>query len=75
MKLTNGQSRMVRAIQDLTARGQAPTLQELADYLGVRSSNSVRQHLVSLQLKGLLKPRPYGSHRTIALVAMEERAA
>lgn len=34
------------------AEGRPPTLQEIADHLGINSSTAVRDHLLALQKKG-----------------------
>ena len=66
MKLTACQIRTIHAIKELSATGSSPTADEIAAKVGT-SVSAVRQHLLQLQLKGYLKPRPHQSHRTIAL--------
>lgn len=48
--------------------GVSPSLQEIADGVGLRSHNAVRMHLLSLQAKGEVTWEP-GRFRTVRVVA------
>lgn len=47
--------------------GHAPTLSEIANYLGVKSLSTVHEHLSTLEKKGLIK-RQSGLRRSIDLI-------
>ena len=67
--VTDRQADVIRAIQEfLSDQGRNPTLAELADRAGLRSTNSIRRHLVNLEKLGVVKPRPRRKARAIALV-------
>ncbi len=48
-------------------RGYAPTIDEIADHLGLRSLATVHKHLTNLQSKGLIK-RAWNRSRALELV-------
>ena len=66
MNLTPRQLEIVRFIRDFVAQHEyAPTMQEIADHLGVRRP-TVFEHIEALQAKGALKRQPTRT-RTIEL--------
>ncbi len=65
--LPPGQIKIVSAIRELSERGQKPTLQELADFIGLRAITGVRSHLLRLEAKGIVKPRRPRERRAIEL--------
>jgi SOS-response transcriptional repressor LexA len=69
LPLTARQRDVLNAIRESSAKGRAPTLEELCDLVGMRSTNAVRNHLVALQRKGFLKPRTKNKQRDIHLIA------
>lgn len=65
--LTKRQRDVLEAIERLTARhGYPPTIRELADEVGLRSTSSVHEHLDALEHHKLLDRRP-GCPRAIRL--------
>lgn len=53
--LTAIQERILRVIREtITDRGEAPTMQEIGDAVGLRSRASVHYHLVELETKGAI---------------------
>jgi SOS-response transcriptional repressor LexA len=65
--LTPREGDLIQAIRELRDKnGRGATLNELRIALGLTSTGSVRTHLLSLELKGLVK-RPFGRHRAIKL--------
>ena len=53
--------------QYIQKQGYAPTLQEIANSLGVSSLATVHEHLETLEEKGLIKRKP-GKNRSIELI-------
>ncbi|CAB4154680.1 LexA repressor, DNA-binding domain containing protein [uncultured Caudovirales phage] len=54
-QLTARQAQCLAAIQDsITKRGFPPTLREIGDSIGIRSTNGVSDHLVALERKGYI---------------------
>src|SRR3989449_5923317 len=41
--------------QSITDRGYPPTLREIGEYMGIRSTNGVNDHLRALERKGYLR--------------------
>src|SRR5215813_4130171 len=65
--LTERQARLLRIIEESVAkRGYVPTLQEMAQTLGVASLQGVKDHLAALEKKGYLRRVP-GRRRAIAV--------
>ena len=73
--ITSRQKEVVRAIRELCASGRNPTLEEVAQRVGMRSTNSVRRHLSNLEAMGIVRPRAYNRHRQIALAESLKVAA
>lgn len=48
--------------------GAPPTLREIGAHFGIRSSNCVHGHLVSMEKKGLVRRRPNTTRGWLALV-------
>ncbi|MBD3403246.1 transcriptional repressor LexA [candidate division GN15 bacterium] len=54
--LTDKQRAIFEYIRDrIVSRGQSPTIREIGEAFGIRSTNGVRTHLAALIKKGLLK--------------------
>jgi repressor LexA len=71
--LTAEQSRVVSfIIQHQKEEGMPPTVREIADRLGYRSTNNVRQHLRLIEQKGYLRLLP-GKARGIEVAVGMER--
>jgi repressor LexA len=65
--LTDTQERILRCIRDTIAdRGEAPTVQEIGDQVGMRSRASVHYQLGELETKGAIH-REHGRRRGIRL--------
>jgi len=65
--LTARQERLLRIIEESIAqRGYAPTLQEMAQAMGIASLQGVKDHLVALERKGYLNRFP-GRRRAITV--------
>ncbi|WP_024327465.1 transcriptional repressor LexA [Thioalkalivibrio sp. AKL19] len=64
--LTPHQRRVLEALQRLAAEGHAPSLDELAQALGLRSRGSLHKHIRALEAAGYVKPAQ-GRHRGIRL--------
>lgn len=72
--LTSRQKQVLAVIQQsITHQGYPPTVRELGDRLGIRSTNGVNDHLVALAKKGYLKKDSLKS-RALALVTAKDRA-
>jgi repressor LexA len=72
-KLTDRQRAVLDFIsQSIAARGYPPTLREIGNHLGIRSTNGVNDHLRALERKGYLTREDMKS-RTLRLV--RERVA
>lgn len=55
-RLTQKQSRILSYIRIFIARtGQAPTVREIGNAFGIKSSNGVSDHLKAIEAKGKLK--------------------
>lgn len=67
--LTEKQKNVLRLIaQKVKDVGYPPTLQELADELGVSSKNAVLKHLTALEKKGYIGKREGGAARGIRIL-------
>lgn len=65
--LTDTQERILRCIrQTITDRGEAPTVAEIREAVGMRSQASVHYQLVELEAKGAIIRERY-QHRGIRL--------
>lgn len=68
-KLTEKQLQILNLIsRDVQRRGFPPTMQELADELGIRSKNAIFKHLAALELKGYIKKQGGGAARGITVL-------
>jgi repressor LexA len=68
LPLTPRQERLLRTIEaSFAQRGYAPTLQELAQAMGIASLQGVKDHLTALERKGYLRRVP-GKRRAIEVV-------
>jgi repressor LexA len=68
LPLTPRQEQLLRLIENsLSQRGYVPTLQELAQALGINSLQGVKDHLAALERKGYVR-RPAGKRRAIEIV-------
>lgn len=67
--LTEKQKQILNLIaRDVKQRGYPPTMQELADELGIRSKNAIFKHLTALQNKGYIVRHGGGAARGITVV-------
>ncbi|MFQ5864260.1 MAG: transcriptional repressor LexA [bacterium] len=67
--LTEKQKNVLRLIAEkIKGVGYPPTLQELADELGVSSKNAVLKHLTALEKKGYIGKREGGAARGIRIL-------
>lgn len=67
--LTDKQKNVLRLIAEkIKEVGYPPTLQELADELGVSSKNAVLKHLTALEKKGYIGKREGGAARGIRIL-------
>jgi repressor LexA len=70
--LTDRQQEVLDTIVSMTAQdGYPPTLRELGEALGIRSTNGVADHLAALQRKGRIERRRHAS-RTIRVINQEQ---
>lgn len=66
--LTARQTRLLQILEDsLAKRGYIPTLQEMAQAMGIASSYGVKRHLLALERKGYLRRFP-GRRRAIEIM-------
>jgi SOS-response transcriptional repressor LexA len=71
---TERQLAILEIIKQFTKeRGFSPTLRELAEITGIKSSNGVEDHLKRLRKRGLVTWEKYKS-RTLRVVDLEEAA-
>jgi repressor LexA len=64
--LTARQEKLVRFIHEYTRQNQMPpTLRDMANHLGARSSAAAVDHLKALQKKGYVKRRAFASRGTV----------
>ena len=71
-KLTNRQRAVLDFIStSIHGRGFPPTLREIGDHLGIRSTNGVNDHLRALERKGYLTREDMKS-RTLRLIAQPD---
>lgn len=70
VELTERQTDVLRAIFKYTqANGYAPSMRDLGAALGINSTNGVRDHLRTLERKGMLVLGPRGTCRATRLTA------
>ncbi len=68
-KLTEKQKLILELIaRDVKTRGFPPTMQELADKLGIRSKNAIFKHLAALEAKGYIAKQGGGAARSITVL-------
>ncbi len=60
--------------QSIEQRGYPPTLREIGEYMGIRSTNGVNDHLRALERKGYLRREDMKS-RALRVVDQTDRAA
>jgi len=60
--------------QSIEQRGYPPTLREIGEYMGIRSTNGVNDHLRALERKGYLRREDMKS-RALRVVEMPDSAA
>jgi len=73
-ELTDRQAQVLAFIEDrIGAWGYPPTIREIGEHLGIRSTNGVADHLKALKRKGFLTQRDMKS-RTLAPVHTEPTA-
>ena len=69
--ITERQAEVLQTITELSERhGYAPTVREIGDALGIRSSQVTHQHLGALQRKGYITREPRRA-RTIRVLRRE----
>ncbi|MBN2495404.1 MAG: transcriptional repressor LexA [Deltaproteobacteria bacterium] len=77
-ELTRRQSELLEFIEDhLHAHGYPPSIREMAEHMGIRSTNGVNDHLKALERKGYVEREHGLKSRAIALRGrpQESRAA
>jgi len=68
-KITEKQKQILQLIlRDVKRRGFPPTMQELADEMGVRSKNAIFKHLAALEAKGYIHKAGGGAARSIRVL-------
>jgi repressor LexA len=68
-KLTEKQKQILELIgRHVKQRGFPPTMQELADELGIRSKNAIFKHLAALESKGFIQRHGGGAARGITVL-------
>ncbi len=68
-KLTEKQKQILEMIgRHVKRRGFPPTMQELADELGIRSKNAIFKHLAALESKGYIQRHGGGTARGITVL-------
>ncbi len=65
--LTDRQLMVFEAIIAASANGVTPSIRELADRTGIKSTNGVNDHLKALERKGFIERKP-GLSRAIAIL-------
>ncbi len=75
-KLTDRQRLVLEFIQErVDAQGYPPTIREIGEFLGIRSTNGVSDHLKALEKKGFLKRDGQKSRALVPVAGGEERGA
>jgi len=68
LPLTSRQEKLLRLLENMqTAHGYAPSLQELAQAMGISSLQGVKDHLAALERKGYIRRTP-GRRRAIEVL-------
>jgi len=74
-EITDSQRRTLRAIQDFIAhRKYAPSMQELADAMGLSTAASAHEQVIQLERKGYVQREPRKA-RSLAVIRQPEEAA
>lgn len=67
-ELTDRQEQLLRFIQEqVEMRGFPPSIREMAEYMGIRSTNGVNDHLKALRRKGFISREAVLKSRAISL--------
>lgn len=73
-KLTVRQKDVLQAIMDFTEKNKyPPSVRELCEIIGLKSSSTMHRHLEGLKLKGLVTWEPY-TPRTIKILEQDKSA-
>jgi SOS-response transcriptional repressor LexA len=75
MELTAWETKVLEAIREISASGLPPTIGEIGEIAGLKSSKVLQLSIKSLQEKGYLRPKPKGRHRGIVLAQPLKTAA
>ena len=68
-RITEKQKKILNIlVRDVRRQGFPPTMQELADELGIRSKNAIYKHLAALEAKGYIKKLGGGAARSITIL-------
>ena len=75
-ELTDRQRQLLEFIEDhLRIQGFPPSIREMADHMGIRSTNGVNDHLKALLKKGYIKKSQGLKSRAISLLGRAKRAS
>ena len=75
-ELTLRQRQLLTFIEEhLREVGYPPTIREMADHMGIRSTNGVSDHLKALERKGYIAREKNAKSRALSLVAVEPQLA
>ncbi len=70
-RLTSRQREVIAFIREhQTEHGYAPTIREIGDALGIRSTNGVNDHLKALERKGRIRRTP-GASRALRVLEVQ----
>jgi repressor LexA len=73
--LTDRQQQLLHFIEDhLRIHGFPPSIREMADHMGIRSTNGVNDHLKALERKGYIQRGAGLKSRAISLLSRSKRA-
>jgi repressor LexA len=74
--LTDRQQQLLHFIEDhLRIHGFPPSIREMADHMGIRSTNGVNDHLKALEKKGYIQRGAGLKSRAISLLSRSKRAS
>jgi repressor LexA len=74
--LTDRQQQLLQFIEDhLRINGFPPSIREMADHMGIRSTNGVNDHLKALEKKGYIQRGAGLKSRAISLLSRARRAS
>jgi len=74
--LTDRQQQLLQFIEDhLRINGFPPSIREMADHMGIRSTNGVNDHLKALEKKGYIQRGAGLKSRAISLLSRAKRAS